>query len=169
MRSSSRRRNQYKFHILRKESSYIAIYDNEDVNVILDDLEEQGYLYLDYIRAKNSVLAVDKWQQVQKEEVARLHHKNRELQETIDALEKEIEQLEKNSRSNTSGSRTRGLNDLSPYSIIGVPEGCDDLQLIKKNHKRLSHIYHADKLQGAVSSDEMMKLINGAYELLTKK
>ncbi|EME0903927.1 DnaJ domain-containing protein [Vibrio parahaemolyticus] len=169
MRSFSRRRNEFKFHILRKESDYIAIYDSDGADVILDDLEEQGYFYLDWIRAKNSVIAVEKWQQTQREEVARLQHKNRELQETIDALEKEIEQLEKLSRNSPRSTRSNGLNDFSPYAILGVPEGCSDLQLIKKNYKRLSHIFHGDKSQSSETSDDMMKLINSAYEILKKK
>nr|WP_269780919.1 J domain-containing protein [Photobacterium carnosum] len=63
---------------------------------------------------------------------------------------------------------SNGLNDLSPYAILGVPEGCSDLKQIKENYKRLSHIYHADKSQSSETSDNMMKLINEAHQILKK-
>ncbi|GFD91038.1 hypothetical protein KUL152_32640 [Tenacibaculum sp. KUL152] len=51
------------------------------------------------------------------------------------------------------------INDFSAYNIMGVYPDCE-IELLKKNYKKLSLIYHPDRCK----SHEMMKVINKAYK-----
>lgn len=168
MHSYSRRNNQFKFHILQKDSSYIAIYNGDSINHVLDDLEEQGYIYIDWIRAETSIKAIEQWKKSQKVEVTRLNRKIQELQKHIEELELEIESLKKESQSSREFKTNFNFNKISAYAIMGLADNCADLDSIKRNYKRLSNIYHTDKIKGETKNDEMMKMINDAYNTLTK-
>ena len=172
-----RRPNEQIFNILKKGEEYIAIFESDSSNFILDDLENQGYVYLDRIRSKDSTTAIKRWCYSQDERVAYLEQKNRELQEvvkvleqSIDDLEHAISDLENEFKVKGQSMKAENVDELSIYTILGVPNRCKDTQLIKKNYQKLSSIYHADKVGGNASySDEMMKIINNAYKQVSKK
>ena len=171
-----RRPNEQIFNILKKGEEYIAIFKTDGSNFILDDLENQGYVYLDKIRAKDSITAINRWKYSQGERVAHLENKNRELQELvrvleeyIDNLEKAINDLENEFEIKNWKKEEKNIINMSFYTVLGVPDKCKDFEIIKKNYQKLTSIYHADKLGGnPLYSDEMMKIINNAYKKINK-
>ena len=170
--------NKHVFNILKKGDEYIAVAESGIPSCILGDLEDQGYVYLDRIRANDSTAAIKRWDYLQRERVAQLEQKNRELEEVVKVLEESIDDLEKAIidletalKENDKEVEMKNINAMSYYTILGVPDNCTDLDLIKRNYKKLSSIYHVDKVGGHKSySDEMMKIINNSYnKIKTKK
>lgn len=52
------------------------------------------------------------------------------------------------------------------YAILGLKPGAS-MEDVKKHYRNLARVFHIDK--GNVMNDEAMKLINRAYESLTKR
>ena len=52
------------------------------------------------------------------------------------------------------------------YSILGLKPGAS-LEEVKKNYRNLSRAFHSDK--GSVMNDEAMKLLNRAFDRITKR
>lgn len=88
-----------------------------------------------------------------------------ELKQLIAERDVKISHLqEENNRfSRNIKSDITGFSDFSDNAILGVSE-TTSLEIIKKNYKKLSMIYHPDR----GGSPHMMKLINATFERLKR-
>ena len=56
---------------------------------------------------------------------------------------------------------------VNPYAVLGLPEDCSQDEL-KRAYRELAHLYHPDHNSGADWATERWKLVNEAYEAITK-
>ena len=137
---------------MQKEENYLALIDSRNIDREIDFFSEQGYVDIMDIRASTANNAIEK----AKESMSLLKIEIDFLKDKNKALVKEITELKNNNQFD--------FNNIKPLEVLGFKEQPTKEEL-KKRYRALANIAHADK----GGSDFIMKLINEAYEQLSKK
>jgi hypothetical protein len=93
----------------------------------------------------------------------------KELQQAQNEIKKEWERI--NSYASKSNSRKR---EIDPYKVLNLPRGTNDIELLKKQRRKLGMMCHPDKVSSMHPeirelAELLMKEVNQAYDLLKNK
>ncbi|ODY21361.1 J domain-containing protein [Vibrio parahaemolyticus] len=165
------------FYILEMDGLFLALdVMAENTSDEICQLQSQGFIVVsDNIRAKNSKIAIDKWQKYRESfveepvltplELANLTIRQaniriNDLKRQLLVAEREIDSLNNQLKQKSSGC-TDSLCDLDILGYEIEPSS----QELRKRYKSLASLHHPDK----GGSKAMMQRLNDAYEKLRRK
>ena len=151
----------YYFTILKKDSEYLAVFQNQNTHWELGHYYDQGFTLVMSVQAFNANSAIEIAKQNAKSEIARLQFELNALRQQYQELQNE--RHKSNFRSRSPFEINSQPNNIDPLEVLGFEE-MPSKEELKKRYRSLSQNVHADK----GGNDFLMRMVKEAYEDLLK-